>query len=139
MTGPPEPLSASGDHVAARLAKPGVHGDEEIVCVHPGGPRLVGYDAVRASWERIFAGEGRIAFRLTDLVVMASSDGRRVAAEYKVHGEYLVADDGLPAAHGQRYLLPGGAFFEVADGRIRRVTNYYNLQDWLAQVSRQGT
>ena len=77
--------------------------------------------------------------RLTDLVVMASSDGRRVAAEYKVHGEYLVADDGLPAAHGQRYLLPGGAFFEVADGRIRRVTNYYNLQDWLAQVSRQGT
>ena len=25
--------------------------DEEIVCVHPGGTRLVGYDAVRLGWE----------------------------------------------------------------------------------------
>jgi ketosteroid isomerase-like protein len=44
--------------------------DEEIVCVHPGGPRLVGYEAVRAAWERIFAAEGRIAFRLTEPVLM---------------------------------------------------------------------
>jgi ketosteroid isomerase-like protein len=44
--------------------------DEEIVCVHPGGPRLVGYDAVRASWDRIFSGNGRIAFRLAELVVI---------------------------------------------------------------------
>ena len=36
--------------------------DEEIVCVHPGGARLVGYEAVRASWERIFSG-GRWSFR----------------------------------------------------------------------------
>ena len=28
----------------------------------------------------------------------------------------------------------GGAFFEVRDGRIQRVSNYYNLEDWLAQV-----
>ncbi len=31
--------------------------DEEIVCVHPGGPRLVGYDAVRTGWEQLFAGD----------------------------------------------------------------------------------
>ncbi|WP_342117937.1 YybH family protein [Pseudoduganella sp. OTU4001] len=24
--------------------------DEEIVCVHPGGPRLIGHAAIRASW-----------------------------------------------------------------------------------------
>ena len=29
--------------------------DEEIVCVHPGGERLVGYDAVRSSWAQIAA------------------------------------------------------------------------------------
>ncbi|MBZ0222866.1 MAG: isopropylmalate/homocitrate/citramalate synthase, partial [Dokdonella sp.] len=29
---------------------------------------------------------------------------------------------------------PGGAFFEIHDGRITRVSNYYNLQDWLRQV-----
>lgn len=28
--------------------------DEEIVCVHPGAPRLVGHAAIRASWEAIF-------------------------------------------------------------------------------------
>jgi steroid delta-isomerase-like uncharacterized protein len=72
--------------------------------------------------------------RLEDIVLMASEDGTRVSAEYVVHGEYLVADEGLPPAHGQRYVLPGGAFFEIADGRIRRVTNYYNLADWLSQV-----
>ena len=40
---------------------------------------------------------------------------------------YKVGDEGLPAAHGQTYVLPGGAFFDVRDGRIARVTNYYNL------------
>jgi hypothetical protein len=31
-------------------------------------------------------------------------------------------------------MLPGGAFFEIENGFITRVTNYYNLQDWIAQV-----
>ncbi|HKI65310.1 MAG TPA: nuclear transport factor 2 family protein [Burkholderiales bacterium] len=30
--------------------------DEEIVCVHPTGPRLTGQDQVRESWRQIFAG-----------------------------------------------------------------------------------
>lgn len=72
--------------------------------------------------------------RLEDIVVLASSDGTRAAAEYVVHGEYVADDAGLPAATGQRYVLPGGAFFDIRDGRIARVTNYYNLEDWLTQV-----
>ena len=44
--------------------------DEEIVCVHPGGPRLVGFDAVRLGWEQIFAGETKLLFRLEELVVL---------------------------------------------------------------------
>ncbi|MES2932821.1 MAG: nuclear transport factor 2 family protein [Pseudomonadota bacterium] len=28
--------------------------DEEIVCIHPGAPRLVGHAAIRTSWEAIF-------------------------------------------------------------------------------------
>jgi ketosteroid isomerase-like protein len=27
--------------------------DDEIVCVHPGGPRLIGHAAIRASWQAI--------------------------------------------------------------------------------------
>ena len=29
--------------------------DDEIVCVHPGGPRVIGHAAIRASFESIFA------------------------------------------------------------------------------------
>jgi steroid delta-isomerase-like uncharacterized protein len=72
--------------------------------------------------------------QLRDIVVMTSADDSRAAAEYVVHGEYLADDAGLPPAHGQRYVLPGGAFFDIRDGRIARVSNYYNLQDWIAQV-----
>jgi steroid delta-isomerase-like uncharacterized protein len=57
-----------------------------------------------------------------------------VAAEYVVEGTYLATDEGLPPAQGQTYTLPGGAFFGLTAGKITRVTNYYNLQDWLAQV-----
>ena len=72
--------------------------------------------------------------QLRDIVVMVSADGLRAGAEYVVHGEYKVTDEGLPEAEGQRYVLPGGAFFDVRDGKIARVTNYYNLDDWIAQV-----
>jgi ketosteroid isomerase-like protein len=44
--------------------------DEEIICVHPGGPRLVGFDAVRVGWEQIFAGETKLLFRLDEIVVL---------------------------------------------------------------------
>jgi len=44
--------------------------DEEIVCVHPGGPRLVGFDAVRLGWEQIFAGEAKLSFRLDEIVML---------------------------------------------------------------------
>lgn len=72
--------------------------------------------------------------RLEDIVLMASDDGARAAAEFIVHGEYLASDEGLPEARGQRYVLPAGAFFDVADGRIARVSVYYNLADWIRQV-----
>ncbi|MDY7576802.1 nuclear transport factor 2 family protein [Herbaspirillum sp. RTI4] len=29
--------------------------DEEIVCIHPGGPRLIGHAAIREAWEDIFS------------------------------------------------------------------------------------
>lgn len=72
--------------------------------------------------------------RLTDMVVMGNAEGTRGAAEFVVHGEYLATDSGLPEASGQTYTLPAGAFFEIRDGKIARVSNYYNLNDWIAQV-----
>ena len=72
---------------------------------------------------------------LTDIVIMVSADGRRASAEFVVHGEYLSTDEGLPEANGQRYELPAGAFFTIRDGKVARISNYYNLQGWIAQVS----
>jgi ketosteroid isomerase-like protein len=61
--------------------------DEEIICVHPGGPRLVGYDAVRASWERIFSADGKIAFRLAELVVIETVGLAMQSAIEELHGD----------------------------------------------------
>jgi steroid delta-isomerase-like uncharacterized protein len=72
--------------------------------------------------------------QIGDIVVTATPDGSRAAAEYLVQGEYLKDDPGMPSARGQRYSLSGGGFFEIREGRIARVTNYYNLADWVAQV-----
>lgn len=76
--------------------------------------------------------------QLTEIVVMAASDGSRAAAEFNVHGTYLQTDEGLPPANGQTYTLPAGTFFAVKDGCITRVTTYYNLTDWLMQVTGEG-
>ena len=73
--------------------------------------------------------------QLVDMVIMASADGKRASAEFVVLGEYLQTDEGLPLAQGQKYNLPAGAFFDIRDNKVARVTNYYNLQDWIAQVS----
>ncbi len=73
--------------------------------------------------------------QLTDIVVMVSADGSRAAAEFVVHGEYLSTDEGLPVANGQTYVLPAGAFFDIRDGKVNRISNYYDLEDWIAQVS----
>lgn len=73
--------------------------------------------------------------RVCDLVPLASEDGTRGAAEFFIEGQYLTTDDGLPPATGQRYRLRVGAFFEIKDGLISRITNHYNLADWLRQIA----
>ena len=73
---------------------------------------------------------------LTDMVIFAAEGGTRAAAEYTVNGTYLATDAGLPEAKGQSYRLPAGSFFSLEGGKISRVVTYYNLADWVAQVSR---
>lgn len=96
------------------------------------GGRETGREAFAAFMRRMDASYRE---QLRDIVVMASPDGTRAAAEYVVHGTYHHSDEGLPEATGQTYVLPGGAFFEIRGERIARVSNYYNLQDWIGQVS----
>lgn len=39
---------------------------DDVVCVHPQGPRLVGFDAVRESWVQIFAAGAQLRVRTTE-------------------------------------------------------------------------
>ncbi|MBC9207253.1 nuclear transport factor 2 family protein [Roseomonas aerophila] len=95
------------------------------------GSRETGIEAFRAFMARMNAHYREV---LHDIVVMTNTDGTRAAGEFTVHGTYLATDDGLPEAKGQTYILPAGAFFKIRAGRIARVSNYYNLADWVAQV-----
>jgi steroid delta-isomerase-like uncharacterized protein len=99
------------------------------------GERRYGKPAFRAFTEHIARCYQE---ELRDIVVMVAPGGARAAAEFMVHGRYLATDDGLPEAAGQAYALPAGSFFALADGRIKRVTTYYNLRAWLAQVGADG-
>jgi steroid delta-isomerase-like uncharacterized protein len=96
------------------------------------GDRETGREAFAAFMERM---NRNYRERLVDIQIMSSADGSRAAAEFVVLGEYLVTDEGLPEARGQRYRLPAGAFFELRDNKVARISNYYNLNDWVAQVS----
>jgi steroid delta-isomerase-like uncharacterized protein len=93
----------------------------------------------RTGKERFRAFNARMAHnyqeRLEGISIMSSPDGARASAEFMVHGVYKNTDDGLPVAKGQSYVLPAGAFFAVSNGKITRVTTYYNLTDWLMQVT----
>jgi ketosteroid isomerase-like protein len=45
--------------------------DEEVVCVHPGGPRLVGVQRVAQAWQEILA-SGALNIRVIDRTVIAN-------------------------------------------------------------------
>lgn len=104
---------------------------EDVVHDISQGPRETGREAFRAFMARM---NRCYAERIEDLVVLTEPGGTRAAAEFTVHGRYLVTDPGLPEARGQSYVLPAGAFFALRDGRVARISTHYNLQDWLRQV-----
>jgi ketosteroid isomerase-like protein len=45
--------------------------DEEVVCVHPGGPRLLGVEAVRAAWSEVLS-NGGLHIRVVQRTVLAN-------------------------------------------------------------------
>ena len=114
--------------------------DGMLACVTDDVVHDVNQGERREGKERFHAFCARMAHhykeRLEDIAVMTTDDGSRAAAEFNVHGTYLETDPGLPPANGQTYILPAGAFFAIRDDKIARITTYYNLTDWIVQVSR---
>lgn len=98
------------------------------------GTREVGKPAFKKFMEEVFKISDE---KVKNLEIMTNGAGNRVAAEFTVEGTYSVPVPSmpeLPPAQGQKYRLLVGSFFEIKDGKISRVTVYYNFQDWLRQV-----
>jgi uncharacterized protein (TIGR02246 family) len=60
--------------------------DEDIVCVHPAGPRLTGQDQIRESWARIFSGGPRARVHITNQVAISGM----MLAVHSVHENFTI-------------------------------------------------
>jgi uncharacterized protein (TIGR02246 family) len=68
--------------------------DEDIVCVHPGGPRLAGFDEVRSSWAQILGSGQRLKVHVSNQVVLSGM----MLAVHSVHESILVQGEARPRA-----------------------------------------
>ena len=68
--------------------------DEEIVCVHPAGPRIAGLAEVRASWARIFSGGGGTRVLITHRVETSGV----MQAVHSLHENFTAAAGEPPPA-----------------------------------------
>ena len=87
--------------------------DEDIVCVHPGGPRIAGYENVRESWARIFGSGQRLKVQLTDLVYV---QGMMVSV-HSLHEHIAVQGEGRarhPVVTTNIYLRGTGGWRMIA-------------------------
>jgi ketosteroid isomerase-like protein len=82
--------------------------DEEVVCVHPGGPRLAGYEQVRAGWAAICRSGQRLRVHLTN----HSHVSGMMLAVHSVHESILVAGE-----KGARHpVIATNVFMRTASG-----------------------
>lgn len=66
--------------------------EEEIICVHPGGPRLTGHDQVRESWRQIFVGGPHLRVRTEQQVTLSAP----MLAVHSVHEVLSVRGEPRP-------------------------------------------
>jgi uncharacterized protein (TIGR02246 family) len=68
--------------------------DEDIICVHPGGPRLSGQDQVRESWAQLFAGGPGARVAIAEQVAISAM----MIAVHSVHENFSVPGEAQPRA-----------------------------------------
>lgn len=105
--------------------------DENVVHDINHAHQELGKEKFEIFWERM---NRCYKEKAKDLVIMVNDEGTRAAAEFVIEGSYVATDSPLPEAKGQPYALRCGAFFEIKNNKIMRVTNYYNLNEWLKQI-----
>jgi uncharacterized protein (TIGR02246 family) len=66
---------------------------DDVVCVHPSGPRLVGFDAIRESWMQIFGSGMKLTVRVNQ---SRRLDGPSVAVRSVVESIAAPGAEGAP-------------------------------------------
>jgi ketosteroid isomerase-like protein len=91
--------------------------DEEIVCVHPGWPRLSGYEQIRDNWAQIFRSGERLKVHLSAQVcvqgmmlsVHSLHENILVAGEPKARAPVVTTNVYLRTAAGWRMVVHHGS------------------------------
>lgn len=107
--------------------------DDEIIHDINQGQREIGKEVFKKFMQHM---NECYAEQISDLVIFSNEDGTRAAAEFTVTGTYLKTDPGFIEAKQQKYILPAGAFFTIKNGKVSRITNYYNVKEWIKLVSK---
>jgi steroid delta-isomerase-like uncharacterized protein len=89
-----------------------------------------GPDEIGAHLDRLFTAVPDITFDVTGGFVA----GDRAVVEWVVSGTYTSDFPGLPPAAGQHFSFRGASVFELADGKIRRYTEYWDAYVFLVQL-----
>jgi ketosteroid isomerase-like protein len=97
--------------------------DEEIVCVHPGGERLSGYERVRESWARIFGAGQRLKVRLSEQVYVQGM----MLSVHSLHENFAFEGEGArpPVVSTNIYVRTAGGW--------RMIAHHASLAPQLAQ------
>ena len=82
--------------------------DEEIICVHPTGPRLSGQDQVRESWAKIFSGGAGPRVHITQQVAVTAM----MIAVHSVHENFSAEGD----ARSQVPVVATNVYLKTAAG-----------------------
>ncbi|HXZ48426.1 MAG TPA: nuclear transport factor 2 family protein [Usitatibacter sp.] len=90
---------------------------DDVVCVHPQGPRLVGFEAVRESWGQIFAGGSQVRIQVSET---HRFDGPTVA----VHS---LVESLAPAGGGASGSVHATNVYELTEGGWRMVVHHASL------------
>ncbi len=82
--------------------------DEDIICVHPTGPRLSGQDQVRESWAKIFAGGSGPRVHITQQVAVSGM----MIAVHSLHENFTVEGE----ARAQAPVVATNVYLRTAAG-----------------------
>ena len=82
--------------------------DEDVVCIHPGGPRMVGHEAVRVAFEAVFA-SGPIRVQPTNVRRLRTMDS---AVHSVVEQVQLRTDEGVRVG----YVMATNVYSRTAEG-----------------------